>query len=118
MFGRVRAESVEHSIVLAQGLLDQALMLSQQRFIVPAHLANELLQRPHLPLSMQTCSQQAQSYRFDILAGHVRGEQPTRVVRAYRRREQSAGGRRPVPRPGESPLLGPSPHREQVAQPR
>src|SRR5260221_10599985 len=81
MFGKVRAIDDEHSILLAQRLVHQALVVGQQGLIIPGPFPNELLERAHLSLRIWPHPQQSQGHCFHILPRNISREQPTQIDR-------------------------------------
>ncbi len=77
--GHVAAIQNQHPVRLAQRRRDQALVLGEDRVVVPGALADELLQRPHLAHGVRPRTQQPQGHRLDVLAPHVGQQQPAQI---------------------------------------
>ena len=79
LLGHITAVHRQHALRLAVGLLDQAPMAPQHRRIIPGRFAQEVLHRPHLPVGPFPRPQQPQRHCFDVLAWHIRHQQPPQL---------------------------------------
>jgi hypothetical protein len=72
LLGHVTPVNEQDAVVVTARRLDQALVLRQQRRIVPAAHANKVLQPADGVFRVGTGTQQAQRQRLAVLARHLR----------------------------------------------